>query len=476
MQTIELRDPDSARLFLCQGLWLQRARPVSAVTVRPALEWALEIAAAGQPLPPVGFVADVAHLAFVADWESRSKRDLLPPPGWPAGLLRAYEDHVLGKLYTDSAFSRGCDALRRYQLGRDQSRGLMFLIGQFREQVGCEGVLLAPGVIKSLLEADTREALAAGWQSLEREGPQSVLLELVDSLVRAVRMAATTLNPEDVFELEHGTAVQSFGERIAIRQILQAAAYLEAELPVSRPPARPSSQEVATRLLDADTYPVGGFAALSTRGGVESLLQSQLAYMEKTDRPDLFDAKYLRDELLYYSRDENEFLRRRRTFAFILLPNLIQTRFKDPGLRWQRGVLLLAMLLVAVRKLCDWLSTDALTFVFYISEPLAPERELLESMLREQIANKTVDLIPFTKLVEVERDYSRRARRTLCRGAVVTTEVVRVIPDEALLPTILVSGRRVLLVLDGDSTAEATDEEPMQAWSTALEKLLRKWM
>ena len=41
--------------------------------------------------------------------------------------------------------------------------------------------------------------------------------------------------------------------------------------------------------------------------------------------------KFLRDELLYYSRDENQFLRRRRTFVFALFPDLVDARFKDAG-------------------------------------------------------------------------------------------------------------------------------------------------
>ena len=38
--------------------------------------------------------------------------------------------------------------------------------------------------------------------------------------------------------------------------------------------------EVPTRILDEDIYPVGGFTSLSNRGSIESLLHSQLAYME----------------------------------------------------------------------------------------------------------------------------------------------------------------------------------------------------
>src|SRR5207248_6066964 len=141
--------------------------------------------------------------------------------------------------------------------------------------------------------------------------------------------------PEDVFELEHRTALDDLSQRLALRQVLQAAQQFEQGLPQHRIRPLAGRQEVPTRVLDEDTYPVGGFSSLSTRGSVESLLYSQLAFMEEQERPDLFDVKYLRDELLYYARDENNFLRRRRTFAFVLFPDLVQAHFKDADLPWQ---------------------------------------------------------------------------------------------------------------------------------------------
>src|SRR5205807_9017417 len=141
-----------------------------------------------------------------------------------------------------------------------------------------------------------------------------------------------------------------------------AAETLEAALPRQRVRPLARRMEVPTRILDEDTYPVGGFTSISTRGSPESLLHSQLAYMETDERPDLFDVKFLRDELLYYARDENQFLRRRRSFVFALFPDLLHTRVKDPTLPYQRGVLLLALIVVVIRRLSDWLSTDALVF------------------------------------------------------------------------------------------------------------------
>ena len=62
----------------------------------------------------------------------------------------------------------------------------------------------------------------------------------------------------------------------------------------------PAGRRCRRAVLDEDTYPVGGFASISTKGSVESLLHSQLAYMEREAelRPDLFDVKYLRERAL----------------------------------------------------------------------------------------------------------------------------------------------------------------------------------
>src|SRR5262249_37292792 len=154
-------------------------------------------------------------------------------------------------------------------------------------------------------------------------------------------------------------------------------------------------------------------------GTIESLLYSQLAYMEKQGRPDLFDIKYLRDELLYYSRDDNQFLRRRRSFVFALFPDLAQARFKDAELPCQRIILLLALLVVAVRRLSEWLSTDALQFEFvFLGEkepgPLAAERNLLKTLLREEIVNGTAELTRLPTAEAVARECALGARRSLC--------------------------------------------------------------
>jgi hypothetical protein len=477
----ELRDLDEARLFLAQGLWLQRVLAPSAATVRPALRWALEIASAGHPLPPVGFVADLGHAALGADWEAKSGREAVPLPGLPPGLTRTYEDYVLGKLYADWTFARASDVLRRFQgeeRERDQARGLDFVLNQFRTRADFAGVEMSPGAIKALLEASPQEALAEGWDSLSRDGLLPLLGELYESLIASTRRAAEVLAPEDVFELEHGTALAEFGERVALRQVFQAAARLELTLPARRIRPLAGRQEVPTRVLDEDTYPVGGFSSLSTRGTVESLLHSQLAYMERDERPDLFDVKFLRDELLYYARDENQFLRRRRAFVIALFPDLLHTRVKDPTLPFQRGILLLALLLVVVRRLSDWLSSDALLFEFLFldgAEPLGRERELLEMLLREPIetGNVVVKVLPAGSLA---KECGELARRSLCHCLTASTADRPFEAQDTVVTRLALDGPCPALAAGEDGPVYPEGEEPFDVWAGVLLELLQRWV
>jgi hypothetical protein len=397
----------------------------------------------------------------------------------PIHLLRTYEDHVLGKLYADWTFSRASDALRRYK-GRDQARGLAFLVKQFVERSGFQGVRLSPGVLKSVLEMPPEEAHTKGWESLSRDGLHEALVPQYEMLIDAARRTAEVLGSEDVSQLERGTALKPEGEQLAERQVLRAAHLLEESLPRHRLRPRPNRGEVHTRILDEDTYPVGGFASLATRGSVESLLHSQLAYMEEEQRPDLFDIKFLRDELLYYARDENQFLRRRRTFVFVLYPDLNQTRFKDRGLDYQRGVLLLALLHVIVRKLTSWLSTDALSFRFLFvveagNDTLQAERDLLASLLMEEIANGTVQLatVPENILTDLCANW---ARRSLCHALLIDVRPRELSPSDTTIHRLQINGPRPALA-DADSEPVAVEsEEPLESWSNVLLEILQCWL
>src|SRR5262249_13892570 len=160
---------------------------------------------------------------------------------------------------------------------------------RFQERVSFPGVEIVPGIITSALETAPEELLLEGHESIKQGDLHPLLPELYEALIVASRRTAEVLAQEDLFELESGTALDEEGQRLARRQVLRAATLLEATLPRTklRPLAR--RMEVPTRILEEDMYPVGGFTSLSNKGSIESLLHSQLAYMETdtSEGPDL---------------------------------------------------------------------------------------------------------------------------------------------------------------------------------------------
>jgi hypothetical protein len=266
-----------------------------------------------------------------------------------------------------------------------------------------------------------------------------------------------------------------FGERVALRQVLEASSQIAGGLPRPRP--RAGRPQVATQILDEDLYPVGGYVSISTRGTIESLLHSQLALMEKDEklRPDLFDIRFLRDELLYYSRDENQFHRRRRTFVLALYPDLEETRIKDPQSPWQRLVLGLALVRGAIERIIDWLAADSLIFeIVFVTDgvpALAAERELLELILSEEIALGTVR-ISTASPGEVSQLADERARKSQTHLLTVSLGEVAPEPQRAGLARLRVDDARPSLAVGHDRPIRGEAEGPVGAWRETLEQLL----
>ena len=474
-KVVELRDVADARRYVAQGLHFQRAVVPTPTTISFALKVSLSIVSGGDPLPPVGFVADFGHAVFGSDRGQRS-RERPPVPGWPAHQCRAYEDYVLGKVTADWTIERATDALRRYSI-EDRPRGLAYAIQQLRNRGGIGGTDLSPAVVRELLALPPEEAFRIGAESLAETGPHPLLLEQYMELVTAFRRLSELLGPEDLTALEQRTALAEFGQYVAHRQIVTTANQIDARLPTRPPRPRPGRMEVPTRVADEDIYPVGGYASIGTKGSVESLLHSQLAYLDDGPQPDLFTVKFVRDELFYYTRDENQFLRRKRAFVIVLDPSLVLSRVKDPDAPVQRIVLALSATLVLVRKLIEWLTTDALKIELLLpaentKRALGHEEELLQILLRESIDSGIVSVDSLSKEAVPER-LEALGRSHQLHVLTFTTDLQNPVEQSQ---RILVSGSRPEWK---DSTGDIfnwTGEDAVSAWSEAALAVLREWV
>jgi hypothetical protein len=480
MEFEELRDLDAARKYVVEGLWLQRAVKPSAHTVQRVLNWAMEVASGGDPLPPVGFVADVGHIALALDPELRL-RETLHVPGWPPGLGREYEDYVVGKLVNDGTFERASEALQDYpEEGKDRAKGLAYVVNQMRRHLNLPGVQLPFAVIRSLSNSPPAEVLDHAWEQLLRDGPTPMLVEFYRQLVKQFRGAAELLTEPDYEALEDRSALGDMRHYVSLRQIRQVAGLLQSRLP-SRP-VRPlvGRKEIPTRVLDEDQYPIGGYTSISTRGTIESLLHSQLAFMEPQS-PDLFDMKFVRDELFYYSRDENQFLRRRRRFVFVLFPDLVAARIKDDNrLAYQRIVMIQAVVLTLVKKLEEWLSTDAIRFeLWFVHEgekgPLADEADLMKLLLREPINRGDAVIRSFPDRDAVEQGLNEASRAAQVHCLATATSPLDMDMDSVVVSELVVTGPQPQLWSGGDRY-ELDGEDAFDKWHDVVLQLLQLWV
>jgi hypothetical protein len=202
--------------------------------------------------------------------------------------------------------------------------------------------------------------------------------------------------------------------------------------------------------------------------------------MEK-ESPDLFDMKYVRDELFYYSRDENQFLRRRRAFVFVLFPDLLGARYKDPELPHQRIVMLQSAILALVHRLTEWLSTDAIRFeVLFVQDgekkPLADEATLAQLLLREPIerGDAAVEWVADRAAVIGRLNRLSRLAQVHCLAA--ATEPFEMELETAVVTELVVGGPRPEIGHGDGLVVELEGEDALDAWQEAVLRVLQLWI
>ncbi|MEZ4438765.1 MAG: hypothetical protein R3B72_06730 [Polyangiaceae bacterium] len=302
-----------------------------------------------------------------------------------ARAVGEYEDRVLGRLAADPRLGALRDAVA--QLGDDD---LATAIALFATAVMDR---LASEEDQPVAIAEVRALARQGREAREAEGLEVLRhdADLVADLTRAYRATARAARPfpsliddADVFLLENLEVLAELGQRVAVRQIAEAAQAFAAAWPRRLKPRRRRVGNVTTALEEESSYPTGGFASLAQGSGVANLVPSELIYMDSADdrRPgdvDAFDVRYAEGALLQFVRDEGVITRERRSLFVVLGPALVEARVKDPELPWQRVVILLGWLLAAVRKVELWLQAEALQItVVVVGQPasrLRLERE-----------------------------------------------------------------------------------------------------
>ncbi len=344
---------------------------------------------------------------------------------------RRYEDHVLARLLGDRRWSRVAEAMGAAprQL-RAAAIGLM--TARLHQRFGVQkGVMLSSAIIRRMRGRLVNDMVELGQSAVVDPLTANRLADGLEWLARGARSAREVLSDADIFLLENIAELKHLSSRIALEQLATVSQIIEENLPRRMRGRSPNPGDARTALDSESAHPVGGFSAVTTQGVFENLLPSELGYLDraKSNRPDLFDLRFVENELLYFWRDESVDIRRRKTIVFAIDQSLTHARAVDRNGSFQRIVWGLGTIAATVRKLTAWMDREALRFEIVFAEQdrrsaindgLADEMNALSLLLRDFQIRGQVLISRAADLGEVLRRSHERPRER-ARSILMTT-------------------------------------------------------
>lgn len=249
-----------------------------------------------------------------------------------------------------------------------------------------------PAHLRALSESlrEGLDAPAEGWLAWAREQRREVI-----EVIGADRL----FSPAELWEIAHFRELPGEGARLALRALHGLVAAIAPMAPSTR---RALHRELRVEGADAGAYPAGGFEAISTRGGLENLVRSEVALVgEGVDAlggADLFDLRFATGELLFYARDESPLYAPRREVT-VIFDRPADLRVKQPEHPAQALLMLDAAALTLHEELLRAQGAHGLCTTLRWNAPRAEdiavadeERALLSSALGREIAHRRVVL------------------------------------------------------------------------------------
>jgi len=291
-------------------------------------------------------------------------------------LRATYENRVLNRVLSLPIFYECSDVLE--EKGKRREIIVLFLerlLEPFKE-APLPFLLTTPYAVRSTqapssitpeeASKDLDQFISENWPEVFSEGTSFSFCELQCQIVSdffEMLPLHKTLGPEDVFIARHYDLLGNRAQRLVVRKISEFEGLLGSAPP---PPSEwaPESPEVKVDLEDAGFFPQGGLDEMATRGSIENLVQSQLALIEDTKGPDLFSLRYIEGELLYYTRDEGQLLRRSRAVHLLCEMNE-DYDFQYPGQPSRLSVLLKSFLNQFVEDLFSVFESDSLQIILH---------------------------------------------------------------------------------------------------------------
>ena len=411
---------------------------------------------------------------------------LQPLPTIPLQLrdaMRRYEDDVLAPLVAERRFALLRDAVS--SLPRElRPVAVGLALGHVTERwAHAPAVGLSLTVVRRCAALEPAELHTLGEAALADAETVLLLAQLLLGAAQSARQQRSQLNDADVFLATHVTSLKQLAARVALQQVADEAQALDEVLPRRLKLGSFDDGDAPTRLLTESAFPVGGFSSLTNVGSMENLVTSELMFMDsESDGPDLFDVRFAQNELMFYARDEAVAVRRQRVISWVLDLSMTAARTLDAGQRHQRSVVGVALMVVAIRRLLEAFSSEALQFEVVVidgnaAHSLDEERDVLQLMLATQLARGQVKVIRAATLeaalADAHRRHGVRGRQVVLAGRMPAGLSEDHRPDAVLLFNGAVPEA---LFAEPQSRADSHAPEALTSVAHVVERLLRRLM
>ena len=349
------------------------------------LNLAVKLAAQGLPVPWLGFLADLWKLISID--EAFARPEIIDPTLASHPSFVDYQDLVIARCIQDAGIIR----VRRAVASRSVERktgALLFLLESWHDSGLPLGVPVSVGSIAILTgELPRREASAK--EITEKNGWPDELVQAVKSFSQGFRKLPASIDLGVVDVVEKGLDIVDHAPRIQLRQIAAAKNRLNSVINKLTSHLSKLESDVSTSEFDSGNVPLGGYSSISTRGRLESLLPSQLAWLDiSIGQSNYFCLKHRRQELLYYSRSENSLYKRMRHIVFLLDKSLDEGRTKYRNLPCQSLTLMMAGLLCLWEQMKSIFCSEGITLTLVFMDTgyeLENEKKLLELLFSSEI-------------------------------------------------------------------------------------------
>lgn len=383
-------DPENLQTFFWASL-SQRGhkQDPSTHTFRQALGWYTDLYVKGWDNIPFFVVYDLGILLLEGQkFQFRSNAD----SDNMDSLAVTYQNRVINRFLSIPIFSELRDLVVESNNPRLQIVAILSCWLTPLKNTSLESVQTSSQVLRQITNPSVEIEEAVKKIEKLLEAPNyfyDQLSEVIESLVNV--HLSNLMAPEDIFIIKNIESLSNPALRLSAKQIIS----LEQQMgDVDHPPVhmRRESPQAHVNLTDVGLYPQGGLDQLANRGSIENLVRTELGYVDETAEIDLFTMRYLEGELLYYTRDEAQLLRRNRT-THISLEFGHAHHIQYPDHPAQMSLLLRAMTARLIEDLFKLFINDSLKVILHIHDIRSSDAvELWKIRFKDQITRNEMEL------------------------------------------------------------------------------------